>query len=197
MSCRGRRCGRCRGCRGRARFAGVPAPIDDVARAASGRTTEASCLGYACTDDDLKAWKDAARNWHAYAKFLGGAIIYGWGEDTKNWPPKALDAAYRLAWVQERWHHLDVQFDPLGMNSATTIEWAIKLQVELRRVSQIWRKILLDNGKTPPDPKNMEETTAAQTQHQAPTVPDVLGPITEALPWIVGGLALLFLLPRR
>jgi len=167
--------------------------IDDVLRAASGRTADNSCLGYACTDDDVGAWVSAAHNWHKYAKFLGGMVTYKWGQDARTWPPAAIDAAYRLRWVQDHLSEIEGSwFDVAGVAATRRITWAMALQRELRIVARVWRQLLRDAGAKPPDPENMEQTTAPQTEHQTPQLPG-LGTI---LPILVGGLVLLLALRR-
>lgn len=180
-------CGRCGGCCGGARgalFGEVPllqGGWDDIPRAAGGRTSQNSCLGLACTEDDLGAWSDAARAWRRYAEFLGGAVVRINGPDFETWPASTrhlLGALTLLAHVQQEiWPRLDIPrivdvADFPGLLYSERIGAAIEAQRLLRRLTLVLFAWLRARGATPPLPRNMEETNTPQTPG-APTLPSL------------------------
>lgn len=178
-------CGRCGGCCRGALFGEVPLlqgeTWDDLPRAAGGRTSQNSCLGLACTEDDLGAWSDAALAWRRYAEFLGGAVVRVNGPDFETWPPSTrhlLGALTLLAHVQQKiWPRIEVPriidvADFPGLLYADRIGAAIEAQRLLRRLTLVLFSWLKARGATPPLPRNMEETNTAQTPG-APTLPSL------------------------
>lgn len=168
-------------------------PWDDLPRAASGRTSQTSCLGFACTEDDLGAWIDAARRWRRYAELLGGAVVQVYGPDFATWPASKkhlLGALELLAHVQQEvWPRIDIPrivdvADWPGLLYQDRISAAIEAQRKLRRLALVLFLDLRARGARPPLPRNMEETDAAQTPG-APTIPSLTG---------IGNIALLVLL---